>query len=200
MKRLLTLVVLSVLAVPLATRADGSIQINARAGAAKPFGDIGNGAKLTDFVDWAFPLDASVQFRVIKQLSVGAYGRFAPTSLKSGCNGCSANDLGFGGVVEYRFSEKLEGGVWLGASAGYQMLKTEQPDLTGLKVKSTLSGWEGAISGGVDYELGGLTLGPYLQVAFGEYGTSKTDAGSTSIASKGMHGFFGGGIRLTLLL
>jgi hypothetical protein len=196
MKRVLTLIVLSALVAPLAARADGSIQINASAAVAKPFGDIGNGAKLGDTVDWAFPLSASVAFRVSKQVGVGAYGRFAPTTLKSACTGCTANDIGFGALVEYRFSEKLEGGPWIGASAGYQML--DGKDAAGSK--STLSGWEGAFQGGADFELGGLSLGPFLQMSFGEYGTQKVGSTSTSIASKGLHGFFGGGVRLTILL
>jgi hypothetical protein len=199
MKRLLTLFVLSVLAAPLAARADGSIQLNASAAVSKPFGDIGNGAKLSDTVDWAFPLAASVAFRVAKQVAVGAYGRFAPATLRSACSGCSANDVGFGAQVEYRFSEKLEGGPWLGASAGYQMLQ-QKANVSGSSLSSTLSGWEGAFQGGSDFELGGISVGPFLQLAFGEYGTEKVGSSSHSIASKGMHGFFGGGVRLTLVL
>jgi hypothetical protein len=198
MKRLLTLIVLSALAAPRAARANGSIQLNASAAVAKPFGDIGNGAKLSDTVNWAFPFGASVAYRVAKQVGVGAYGRYAPATLttSASCSGCSANDVGFGALVEYRFGEKPEGGAWLGASAGYQMLQAK--DVAGSK--TTLSGWEGAFQGGSDFELAGLSLGPYLQLAFGEYGTQKVGSSSTSIASKGLHGFFGGGVRITLLL
>lgn len=201
MKRLLTLVVLSALAAPLAARADGSIQLSARAGVAKPFGDIGDGVKLTDSVDWAFPLDAQLQFRILKQLSIGAYGRYAPTSVKSTCSGCTLNDIGFGGVLEYRFSEKLEGGPWLGVSGGYEMLKADKPSGTGsAKVSSTISGLEGAVSAGADFELGGLTLGPYVQLSLGQFSKVSAAGASSSISSKGMHGFFGAGIRLSLLL
>ena len=201
MKRLLTLFVLSALAAPLAARADGSFQLNASAGVSKPFGDIGDGAKLSDTVNWTFPLAASVAFRVAKQVAVGAYGRFAPATLTSAasCSGCNANDVGFGALVEYRFNEKLEGGPWLGASAGYQRLETKAA-AGASSVTSTLSGWEGAFQGGSDFELGGVSVGPFLQLAFGEYGTEKVGSSSRSIASKGLHGFFGGGVRLTLLL
>jgi hypothetical protein len=201
MRRLLTLVVLSVLASPLAGRADGSIQIVAGAGVAKPFGDVANGAKMADAVDWAFPLDGQLQFRVMKQLAVGGYVRYAPTSVPSVCSGCTVNDLAFGGRVEYRFSERLEGGGWLGAFAGYEQLKSESPSVAAsTKTTRTLSGVEGGLAAGGDFELGGLTLGPYVQLTVGEY-TKQSGAGvSSTIASKGVHAFFGGGIRLTLLL
>lgn len=196
MRRLLTLMVLSVLASPLAARADGSIQLLAAGGVAKPFGDLGNGVKLGDAVDWAFPLDAQLQFRVVKQLAVGAYVRYAPTTVASSCPGCSVNDLGLGGRLEYRFSDKLEGGGWFGVFAGYEQLKN-----TVASASVKFSGFEGGAAGGMDFELGGLTVGPYVQLTLGEY-TKQTGAGvvSTTIASKGMHGFFGGGVRIGLLL
>jgi hypothetical protein len=200
MRRLLTLVLLSVLASPLAARADGSIQIVAAGGVAKPFGDVANGQKMADAIDWAFPLDAQLQFRIVKQLALGAYVRYAPTSVASTCSGCTLNDLAFGGRLEYRFSEKLEGGGWLGAFAGYEQLKSESAGVGTAKTTRTFSGVEGGAAGGVDFELGGLTLGPYVQVTVGEY-TKQSGAGvSSTIASKGMHGFFGAGIRLALLL
>ncbi len=200
MRRLLTWVVLSVLAVPVAARADGSIQLDARAGVAKPFGDVGNGDALSDFIGWAFPLEAQLKFRVLKQLAIGAYGRYSPTSVASTCSGCTVNDYGFGGVVEYRFDEKLEGGPWLAVSAGYAALKSQVPDLSGVKLTRTVSGFDGAVSGGIDFELGGLTLGPYLQLSGGEYTKGSASGTSASIESKGWHGFFGGGVRLALLL
>jgi hypothetical protein len=200
MRRLLTLVLLSVLASPLAARADGSIQVIAAGGAAKPFGDIANGIKMADNIEWAFPLDAQLQFRVVKQLALGGYVRYAPTSVASKCSGCTVNDLGFGARLEYRFSEKLEGGGWLGVFAGYEQLKSEFTPAAAAKITQTLSGFEGGAAGGMDFELGGLTLGPYVQVTMGQYSKQSLPGASSTIASKGMHGFFGAGIRLALLL
>ena len=135
MRRLLGLTLLSLLAAPLAVRADGSIQLTARGGVAKPFGETANGAKLADGVAWAFPLEAQLQFRVTKQLAIGAYGRYAPTTLASdlsdACSAanvsCGVTDIGFGALAEYRFRERLEGGPWLGASFGWEMLKSRRP-------------------------------------------------------------------------
>jgi hypothetical protein len=199
MRRLLTLIVLSALAAPVASRADGSIQIVAAGGAAKPFGDVANGEKMTDRIDWAFPLDAQLQFRVVKQLALGGYVRYAPTSVASACTGCSINDLAFGARLEYRFSEKLEGGGWLGVFAGYEQTKYEAGSGTA-KTSITYSGPEGGAAGGMDFELGGLTLGPYVQLTMGEYTKRSGGTGSSTLASKGMHAFFGAGIRLALLL
>jgi hypothetical protein len=202
MRRLLTLVVLSVLATPLASRADGSIQIVAAGGVAKAFGDVANGVKMADHIDWAFPLDGQLQFRILKSLALGAYVRYAPTSAASTCSGCSLSDLAFGGRLEYRFSDRLEGGPWLGVFGGYEQLKNDFTQVTGgPKVSQTLSGFEGGAAVGMDFELGGLTLGPYFQLTLGEY-TKQSGTGvvTTSIASKGVHGFYGAGVRLALLL
>jgi hypothetical protein len=110
------------------------------------------------------------------------------------------NDLAFGGRVEYRFSEKLEGGGWLGAFAGYEQLKSEFGAAGTTKTTRTYSGIEGGAAGGMDFELGGLTLGPYVQFTVGQYSKQSGSGISSTIASKGMHGFFGAGIRLALLL
>jgi hypothetical protein len=192
MRRLLGCIALSsVLALPLAARADGSIQLSASAGVAKPFGDIGDGLKLGDSIDWAFPLEARLAFRVAKQLAVGAYGRYAPTAAAATCPGCTVTDVGLGALVEYRFGEKPEGGPWLGASLGWEQLKTSVGGGSG-----TATGFEGALQGGADFEVGGVTLGPFLQLSLGEF--TKTSAGS--INSKGAHGTFGAGVRVVLLL
>jgi hypothetical protein len=200
MRRLLTLIVLSVLAAPVATRADGSISVTASAGVTKPFGDVANGQKLGDAIDWAFPLEAQLGFRLLKQLSLGGYVRFAPTSLPSGCTGCTVTDLAFGGRLEYRFSERLEGGGWIGAFAGYDQLKSEVKLSTGSKNSVTYSGLEGGLAAGADFELGGLTMGPWVQGWLGQFTKQSGDVLSSSLASKGVHGFFGAGIRMTLLL
>ncbi len=199
MRRLLSLILLSVVAAPLGAQADGSIQIVAAGGAAKPFGDRSDGVKLSDDVDWAFPLDGQLQFRIVKQLSLGGYVRYAPMTVPSSCTGCSANDLAFGGRLEYRFDEKLEGGGWLGVFGGYEQTKFESGSGTA-KTSITYSGPEGGVAGGMDFELGGLTLGPYVQLTMGEYTSRSGGTGSSTLASKGMHAFFGAGIRLALLL
>jgi hypothetical protein len=202
MRRLLAVVVLSVLAAaPPTARADGSVQVVAAAGVAYPLGDFGNGVKLTDAISWAFPLDGQLQFRLAKQFALGAYVRYAPTAVASTCSGCTLTDLAFGGRAEYRFSEKLEGGGWLGVFAGYDQLKNEAPATGGVKATRTFSGIEGGFAGGADFELGGLTLGPYVQLTLGEF-TKQTGSGviSTEIASKGVHAYLGAGVRLALLL
>ncbi len=150
MRRLLGLTLLSLLAAPLAVRADGSIQLTARGGVAKPFGETANGEKLADGVAWAFPLEAQLQFRVTKQLAIGAYGRYAPTTLASDLsNACSAadvscgvTDIGFGALTEYRFRERLEGGPWLGASVRVGDAEEPTPATATAKATSTLSGFE----------------------------------------------------------
>jgi hypothetical protein len=205
-RKLLPLLVLSLLAAPLA-RADGSIALNARAGVAKPFGDASKGDALGDAVEWAFPLQADLQFRFLKQLSVGAYARYAPISLasdlSSGCDAlnvsCSLADVGLGAIAEYRFSDRLEGGPWVGALVGWEMLKGDTV-LSGARGSSTTSGLEAGVQAGMDFELGGLTLGPWASLMAGQFSKVKFESTSASISDKAVHGWFQVGLRLSLLL
>lgn len=218
MRKLLPLLVLSVLAAP-AARADGSIAINLRAGVVKPWGDFQKSRPVSDVENWAFPFQGDLQFRFTRRLQAGAYGRYAPVTLadrtKNLCDlatpkaSCGLSDLGFGGVVEYRFSDKLEGGGWVGASFGYEILKYDTA-VSGVKTTRTLTGLEGGVQTGIDFELGGLTVGPFLQVGAGQYSNMKTETAATSttaatsasasVSGQKLHGYAGLGIRLSLLL
>jgi hypothetical protein len=206
MRKLFPLLVLSVLAAPMA-RADGSVALSARAGVAKPFGDVAKDAPLGDVVDWAFPLQADLQFRFTKQLSIGAYARYAPTTLGSDAEGacdaanvsCSLADVGFGLIGEYRFRNRLEGGPWVGALAGYEMLRGDAA-VAGAKVTSRTTGFEAAVQGGMDFELGGLTLGPWASLHAGQFTKTKVAGVSRDIDDEAFHGWFQVGLRFTLLL
>ncbi|HEX9307412.1 MAG TPA: autotransporter domain-containing protein [Anaeromyxobacter sp.] len=210
MRKVLPLLVLSALAAPLATRADESVALNARAGIAKPFGETSKGEKLGDSITWAYPLQVDLQLRFAKRFSAGAYVRYAPASLDSTVsNACSASgiscrfaDLAFGGIAEYRFSERLDGGPWVGALVGYERLNGTQSQ-AGAKTTSTLTGFELGAQAGVDFELGGLTLGPWASLNVGEFTRAKIESGgvtvSGSIDEKELHGWLQLGVRASLL-
>jgi hypothetical protein len=217
MRKLGLLLLTAILAAPLASRADGSIQIDVGAAIAKPFGQVQSGANLGDQVAWGFPLQGDVQFRFLKNVAVGPYVRYAPTSLGSptqnvcSANGisCDASDLSFGVMGEYRFSDRLEGGPWLGALVGWEMLKTtESKTVTGSptpqKWTETDSGLQAGVRAGMDFELGGITLGPWAAFQAAQFSSWQADSGgkstSGSISSKALHGWFEVGVRLSLLL
>lgn len=211
MRKLLALLAASVLAVPLAASADQQIAINFRGGVAKPWGDASKGDPMSDTVGWAFPLQGDLAFRFTKNIGVGAYVRYAPilvaekfdNACKAAGGSCSASDLAFGGLFEYRFGERLDGGGWLGASFGYEMAKGKGPAGTGTAT-STLSGFEGGVQVGYDMTLAGITIGPFLHANLGQFGSAKLEAPgqsqSGSITDKAMHGWFGLGIRFGILL
>jgi hypothetical protein len=207
MRRLLVVLALPLAAGPLAARADGKIVLSARAGAAAPYGDIGDGAALGDAVDWAFPLQADLQFRFATRFQAGAYARYAPTILDSrrddACAAagasCSADDLAFGAVLEYRFKDRLEGGPWVGATVGYELLGVEEV-VGGERSDTTFAGFEAGVQGGVDFELGGLTVGPWASLSAGQFTKADRDPGSESISDTGVHGWFQVGLRFSLLL
>jgi len=210
MRKLLCLLALSVLVVPSA-RADQSIAINFRGGAAKPWGDMVKGAHMSDNLSWGFPLQGDLAFRFTKQLGVGAYVRYAPLNLsdsaQNACNAhgrsCSTSDIGFGGLVEYRFGERLDGGGWLGASVGYEMLRF-QGGTGSQSSTSTASGFEAGLQAGYDFTLAGITIGPFVHCDVGQFGKVKYEAGgqttTSNITDKAMHGWFGIGVRLGILI
>jgi hypothetical protein len=211
MRKLLALLVLAAVLGPAAARADGKIVLNARAGVAAPLGEIGDGAKLGDLVGWAFPLQADLQFRFWKQLSLGAYGRYAPATLESevsnACStrgvSCDASDVAFGAVGEYRFSERLEGGPWIGGHVGWEMLRFDRAVTAG-EASVTDSGLEAGAQAGYDFELGGLTLGPYGGLGLGQFSRTSQKVGgvktSRDISDTAVHGWLQVGLRASLLL
>jgi hypothetical protein len=207
MRRLLPLIALSALAGPLPASADGSIVLSGRAGAATPFGDVANGGQLGDAVEWAFPLQADLQFRFAKRFQAGAYGRYAPTTLASRVDdrcdaagaSCGYEDIAFGGILEYRFRDRLEAGPWVGATVGYELLRAEETS-GGVKSETTFSGFEAGVQGGMDFELGGITIGPWASLSAGQFSKADRDAGSDDITDKGVHGWFQVGLRFSLLL
>jgi hypothetical protein len=217
MRKLGLLLLTAILAAPLASRADGSIQIDLGAAVAKPFGQVASGTNLGDQVAWGFPLQADVQFRFLKSFAAGPYIRYAPTSLGSplqtACSGsgvsCDASDLSFGALGEYRFSDRLEGGPWLGALVGWEMLKATAastvPGSTTLqKATVTSSGLQLGVRAGMDFELGGITLGPWAAFQAAQFSSYQADSGGTSrsgsISDQALHGWFEVGVRLSLLL
>ncbi len=211
MRRLGLLLLSSILAAPPSARADGSVQIDLGAGVGLPFGQVEGGSNLGDLVAYAFPLQADVQFRFLRQFAAGPYVRYAPTSLAStlqnGCSGagisCDASDLGFGVLGEYRFSERLEGGPWFGALIGWELLKSTQA-AAGQKSTATLSGLELGLRGGMDFELGAITLGPWAALQASQFTNSQVESNGTtssgSIVSTAVHAWFEVGVRLSLLL
>ena len=210
MRRLLPLLLGTILAAPLPARAQASIQLDLRAGIAKPFGEITSGAKLGDEISWAFPLQGDLQFRFLRSFSAGVYARWTPAlvdpAVAGGCDAagiaCSASSLAFGGLAEYRFSDRPEGGAWVGVLLGWEQLRTTQ-SLGGAKATETDSGVEFGMEGGYDFELGGFSLGPWASLMFGQFGQRRLETGgsttSGAIASTSLHGWFQVGVRAALL-
>jgi hypothetical protein len=206
MRRLLSLLVLCVLAVPLAARAEGDLVLNGRVGVAKPGGSIQKDADLGDVVEWAFPLQVDFGFRVTPKVAITAYGRYAPTTLasdvKNACDAvnasCKATDIGLGVQAEYRFSDHMRG-PWLGAFFGYELFKYES-GVAAMKAKSTLKGFEGGLQGGVDFEWAALNLGPYAALNLGQLSKYETDGGGSTvsgdISNKTMHTWITVGLRV----
>jgi hypothetical protein len=195
-KLLASLLVIAALA-PSAARA--GFTIGARLGAAFPGGEIADGEKLGDFVDWAVPFQLDIGGRA-QHWAFGGYLRLAPgildASIQDDCDAtgadCSALDLAFGAQVDYHFSAG-KAGPWVGGFVGWEVLRYDYA-LGGLEGSATTTGWELGAQGGIDFAWGVLTLGPYGAIGFGQFGDTTLEVNGTSdsqsISDKGTHRWF----------
>lgn len=223
MRSLASLVAATLLAAaPAAARAD--LGVGLRLGYSTPTGTAGSvGAlgslKQSDLYDHVIPiqLDLSTDFLEIFRIGVyGAYGKAtAGAGLKSGvCNAASScvdlvdSHLG----VELQLVIVPVGPLrpWVGATAGWQRSAFLARDFAGggstpADLSVALSGWEGSLEAGLDFKLVPiLAFGPYLQYAFGRYGSQKITWGAGDWSGAGLgsatHGAATLGLRAWLSL
>jgi hypothetical protein len=172
MRRLVVFSILLAALSPSVARA--GVVLGARVGVAIPGGEVAQGDKLRDYVDWALPLQVDLGIRSGDQLTFGAYLRLAPGrlvgSIEDNCDAagasCSIRDLGVGLQLDLRLDRRA--GPWLGGYAGLEVLRLEHA-LGGTKTALTATGWEAGVQGGIDLAWGVVTLGPYGSIGVGQF-------------------------------
>ena len=152
-----------------------------------------------------FQLDAGVT--LAKRYFVGAYGQYRIGLAKGGAcaEGVNCSDTGVRAGVEflYQLAPRTAGiSGWIGIGTGWEWSRS-QGYLTGTDATLTLNGWEIAqLQVGVDLWMSKvLRLGFYLSASLGQFSQASlsdgSDAVSTSIASKTLHGWFEMGMKST---
>lgn len=202
MRRLLTIAVLALL--PIAAQAQFNLGL--RLGYAPAMGDVMKDTKMTDGVKSQIPIQLDAMYQLSPDLSVGAYlsygfGQLASDACVEGAS-CSASDTRFGLQGLYSFNKVGTAFVpWLGAGFGYEWASLEA-EASGASAEFKMRGFEFLnLQAGGNYQVNEkFSVGPYLQFSVGQYSNAevKDPDGATasgSIEEKGLHQWFGFGVR-----
>jgi hypothetical protein len=190
------------LAVPAA--ASAQLSLGARLGYGAVGGEVVKDVKLSSWVDHEIPVQLDVSFKVLPNLSLGAYYAYGFTSVNSGSGLDSANDTRAGVQAAFAFlpGEKLN--PWIGVGTGWGWLNAK-----GGGVDMAISGWDMlTLQGGLDYGVAkAATVGLFASYSTGEYRDGKITIPGTKWASGSIgsgevasHGLFTIGVRGTLSL
>jgi hypothetical protein len=201
------LLVLAALVVPMASQAQ--VQLGLRVGWAPAMGDFAKDEKMSDNVKSQIPLQLDALYRVTKDIGVGAYFSYGFAKIASDvCDlpgvDCSAKVMRFGVQGVYTFNQlKAPLVPWAGVGFGYE-LGGGDVKFPGGTNTTDVSGWEFLnLQVGGDYGVNErFAVGPYLQFSLGQYSKMKVEDTSDptenfdgSIPEKGLHQWFGFGIR-----
>jgi hypothetical protein len=206
MRRLLTIVALTMLSLPVASRAQVSLGL--RTGYGIPSGDAEKDAKLSDGMKSQIPIQLDVSYKLTPSIAVGGYFSYgfgsAGDALSPVCDtsgvSCSLSDMRLGLQAFYGFMPAKSWNPWLGLAVGYEWAKFSL-EANGVKGSFTYSGFEFAtLQAGVDFKVAGkFALGPYASYGLGQYSSvssSGASAGAT-MGDKAMHEWIQFGIRGT---
>jgi hypothetical protein len=159
-----------------------------RLGLAIPAGSIQSGENLTAYAGSAMPVVVEGGYRIDPSLFVGARFQYAFPQLKApvgSCNNavsCSGSVMQLGVEGVYRFLADRGFAPWAGLGFGYEWASGDYDRANG-GTGATFRGLQGLVQVGGDARVSSqLVLGPYVEAAFGRYGTAdaRTRLGNTT--------------------
>lgn len=204
MRKLLIVAALALL--PLGAQAQFNLGL--RLGYAPAMGDAEKDAKMSDVVKSQIPIQLDAMYTVAPDLAVGAYLSygFGQVALDEVCDisgvDCSARSTRLGLQAAYTFSKASSSFLpWVGAGFGYEWASLEA-EASGASAEFKMRGFEFLnLQAGGNYQVNEkFSVGPYLQFSVGQYSNAevKDPDGATesgSIEEKGLHQWFGFGVR-----
>jgi hypothetical protein len=156
--------------------ADAGVYLGLRAGAAWPSGDLEGDEALSSQVDFAIPFTGEAGWQFGNGVLLAAYLRVAPVALderiRDFCDDvdadCGAVDVGVGleGIFNFAPGEQLQ--PWLGGFVGWSVLAYEA-ELGGNRSDFAFTGWELGGQAGLDFDLRPFTIGPFVQLGWGQF-------------------------------
>jgi hypothetical protein len=214
MRKLFVLAALALL--PLAAQAQFNLGL--RLGYAPAMGDAMEDAKLSDVIKSQIPIQVDAMYTVAPDLAVGAYLSygFGQVDFDGLCDlggvDCSGRSTRLGLQAAYTFSNASPTFLpWVGAGFGYEWASLTA-EAGGLKAEQKASGFEFLnLQAGGEYRVNEkFSIGPYLQFSIAQYSELETSipmvddttgeylgsvTTSGSIEDKGLHQWFGFGVR-----
>lgn len=194
MRKLLVLGSLVALLVPVASHAQVSLGL--RIGFAPAMGDAAKDSPLKDMVKSQIPIQLDAMYKVTPAMSVGGYfsygfaqmGDALDAACDAGGTSCSASNMRLGVQAAYAFNNVSQQFTpWAGAGIGYEWQTWDGASSV------TTSGFEFLnLQLGGDYKVSEqFAVGPYIQFSIAQY----SDFEGSSVADKGVHEWFGFGLR-----
>jgi hypothetical protein len=167
-------------------------QLALRPGLAIPFGEGGKDVAMSDVLSPQIPLLIDIGGKIIPELFLGAYFGFAAGlpagTTKDACDanggGCAAVRLNFGIEVVGHMMPRSQVDPWVGYGFGYETLGIGASS-NGMLKSVGYGGLEfGRLMAGVDFRLTRVFgVGPFADLAVGQYSTVSVDGNSADIAS-----------------
>jgi hypothetical protein len=202
MRKISLLVVALAALVPAA--AGAQVSLGLRLGFAPSMGDAVKDGKMSDGVKSQIPIQVDALYKLDKNLALGGYfsyglgqlgGEIADLCDASGAD-CSATSMRAGVQLQYALDAKGAWVPWGGIGAGYEWGKLSMdPGSVSYRGFEFLN-----LQVGGDYKVNErFSIGPYAQFSMGQYSNATmddgTDSTSDSIDEKGIHEWFGVGLR-----
>jgi hypothetical protein len=170
---------------PSSARAIGFL--GARVGYAMPSGNLEQGAAMKDSISSNVPVQIDAGLSMLNILSVGAYGSYGPTQVKSACTSCTGSEIRAGLQLNLRPPLVLKS-LWGGVFAGWQQQSLKKTGLFDVKY----SGWETGLQAGWDFSLLPLiSFGPFASYSIAQF----TSVSGAALGTKAQHQQLTLGIR-----
>jgi hypothetical protein len=143
-------------------------------GYAREFGDLAKknslGYSYFNQFSWGqFPLSLGIGYRPTPRVSFGAVLVYAPLAVANGFGDYSGTDVRIGGEIRLHIMPRQSASPWVSLGVDYESLRFASEDAYW---DERFSGYDLTIQVGGDFRSTSfLTLGPYLGLSVGRYGT-----------------------------
>jgi len=195
-------------------------QAHFRTGVSAPMGYASGdpGDKLARRYAWQVPFALDLGAKVTRFVFVGSYlhlgvgAEGSDAQVEDLCDdddedwendvGCSAVTVRLGLEAQYHFEPAAHMNPWLGYGIGFEAGIQSITDTSGYRENNTASGITWAqLSGGLDFR-NAVGIGPFAELAFGRYTTTRTETGNqvstTKIDDRAWHVWTTVGLRMVV--
>jgi hypothetical protein len=166
--------------------AEAQFQLGARLGYSLPGGSIFKDMTLQNFTSSQVPIELDLGYRFTPEFSLTFYAAYAPGAMgdftKGICAGAGETCSTYGGYygleAAWNFAPKAGMQPWLGVRIGSENLGIDEK-LGGASSTLSSNAFAFGLSGGLDFALGKVNLGPYLSYSMSKFTSFKSSGAAT---------------------